>query len=106
MAKSKSKKTKAFNFVEIGHLSEGWMSLRVLAANEMYFELKPKGDSSLKSLCAAIPHLISLDEDLAEAFDDAFRTSPKQSDVLAVKLFSTKFEFRNVECALPPFDEM
>lgn len=42
-------------------------------------------------ICKVLPHMMSLDSDLMEAYDDAFRTRPKQENIKEVKAFLIKY---------------
>jgi hypothetical protein len=97
------------NFIEIGSVADGYLSVRLRAAIEMYFEVKPKDgkfQQTIESILRVIPHIIKLDGDMMEAFDNAGRTSTNRFDIELVKKFAETFEFRKVDCALPGFDKL
>lgn len=97
------------NFIEVGSAADGWIAVKVVAATEMYFEVKPKDgkfEDMIKTLCHVIPHMIKLDGDMMEAFDNAGRTKLDNFGINIVKKFSDSYEFRKVDCALPGFDKL
>lgn len=48
----------------------------------------------IRDICRVAPHMMSLDGDLQEAYDDAFRTRPKSDDQLRVAQFLAKYKGR------------
>lgn len=67
------------------------------SANLIAFDLKYEQGKTIQDIadvCAVAPHMMALDSDLAEAYDDAFRTQPKQADTLAVYRFLQKYKAR------------
>lgn len=108
-SKRKSKEVKIYShpLVEIQNMSDGFYSVKIWAATEIYFEVSSKDyDNTLKQICRVIPHMIKLDGDLMEMMDDAGRTQLNQNDINVVRHFATMFSFRNVSCALPGFERM
>lgn len=64
-------------------------------ATEMHFEVAlERGDDydeAVAAICRLAPHLMRLDADLMEAYDDGFRTQPKREDLLAVQNYVTRW---------------
>ncbi len=46
---------------------------------------------TISDVCAVAPHMMELDADLMEAYDDAFRTQPKPENRVAVGKFLHKY---------------
>ncbi|GAX43419.1 hypothetical protein NIES4075_44320 [Tolypothrix sp. NIES-4075] len=96
------------DFITVGFCDDGWLKVKVVAATENYFEINvsPNGlDQSLRTICSVIPRIHRLDGDFMEAFDGG-KDRISNVDLAVVKRFAKAFEFRNVECALPGFDEL
>lgn len=71
--------------------------VQLVAANQIDFEINFKGlnyQTVIADLCAVAPHMMEYDADLQEAHDNAFRTLPKDRDVLAVRAFFAKYKGR------------
>ena len=62
-------------------------------------------DQFVAGLCHMGPILMRLDADLAEAYDDAFRTKPNPADEKAVQEFRRRYAGRitNIEGSLEAF---
>lgn len=85
-----------FEIFKITHTENiGELHVEMSAANLITFNLQ-FGDGAhyheaIKDICRVAPHMMSLDADLQEAYDDAFRTQPKMGDKLAVSDFLKKW---------------
>lgn len=66
----------------------------------------PRADyvAVIRDICRVAPNMMSLDADLAEAYDDAFRTQPKELDRTAVKVFLSRYRERVPEELPDQFD--
>lgn len=83
------------------------MSVEINAASGINFTVAFDGETyhqTIADICAVAPHMMALDADLTEAFDDAFRTQPKTVDIVAVKAFLTKYRGRVDENLPEMFD--
>lgn len=86
-----------------------FLRVELMAATEISFEVEvPKGQYTelFNRICNIAPVMARLDSDLMEAFDDAGRTQPQPYDISLVRNFAKTYNFRNVNCALPGFEEM
>lgn len=73
------------------------LHVEMSAANLITFDLKREGldyHEVIRDICVVAPHMMGLDGDLQEAYDDAFRTEPKREDELAVIKFLNKYKGR------------
>lgn len=97
---------------ETGKRGQTTLSVDLGSANEMHFEvvIEPGDDYSdaIAAICKLAPHLIRLDEDLTEAYDDAFRTQPRREDLIAVQNYVTRWHGRlqNSNVAAGAFDRV
>lgn len=93
--------------IEIKFMSDGYFSVKLWAANEIYFEVQGKNyDETLVQICRVIPYMINVDGEMMETFDDAGRTKVNSTQINLIKHFAREYRFRNVNCALPGFDTM
>ncbi len=95
------------DIITIGTCSDGWFSLKVASATINYFELKSddmKDDQVILTLIRVAPYIMKLDGEMMEAYDSP-RNLVTQYYVDRVVYFSKHFTFRNVDCALPGFDD-
>jgi hypothetical protein len=82
---------------EIANDDEKAQTLHVtlVAATQMDFDISFAGkdyEEVIKDICAVAPSMMSYDADLMEAFDDAFRTQPKQEDKVNIYRFVKKYD--------------
>lgn len=73
------------------------LHVEMSAANTIAFDLNRKDldyHTCIADICKVAPHMLSLDGDLQEAYDDAFRTMPKKVDQIAVAAFLQKYAGR------------
>jgi hypothetical protein len=66
------------------------LHVTMVAANEMRFDISFAGkdyQKVIQDICHVAPYMMSYDADLMEAFDDAFRTQPKQADKFVIANF-------------------
>lgn len=59
---------------------------------------------AVRDICNVAPHMMDLDVDLMEAYDDAFRTMPKAVDIVAVRAFLRKYKGRIPDTLAEEFD--
>ncbi|MFB2919444.1 MULTISPECIES: hypothetical protein [Aerosakkonema] len=97
------------NLISISQPNIGWLFVEFSAATENYFEVRipknPKVDI-IKEFLGVLPHMMQIDMDLMESFDDAGRTEINKESYKAVKDFIARHKFRNVNSALPEFDKL
>jgi hypothetical protein len=70
------------------------LHVTLVAATQMEFDVSFAGkdyEEVIKDICAVAPSMMSYDSDLMEAFDDAFRTQPKQLDKINIYRFMKKY---------------
>lgn len=82
---------------EIAHDEDKPQILHVtlVAATQMEFDISFAGkdyEEVIRDICNVAPSLMSYDSDLMEAFDDAFRTQPKQLDKINIHKFIKKYD--------------
>jgi hypothetical protein len=88
------------------------LSVDLASATEMHFEvaLEPGDDydDAIAAICKLAPHLMRLDADLTEAYDDGFRTQPRREDLIAVQNYVTRWHGRlqNSNVAAGAFDRV
>jgi hypothetical protein len=71
------------------------LHVTLVAATQMEFSISHAGkdyEEVIKDICAVAPSMMSYDSDLMEAFDDAFRTQPKQLDKINIYKFIKKYD--------------
>lgn len=92
--------TNELGIVKISDSTDGWIKVELNSATEMSFEvlIAKNYESVLRQILSVVPSILNLDADLMEAYDDAFRTKPKQSDISNVKQFLQANRLRNVNC--------
>jgi hypothetical protein len=81
---------------EIAHDDEKSQTLHVtiVAATQMDFDISFAGkdyQKVLQDICHVAPFMMSYDDDLMEAFDDAFRTQLKDADKFAINNFMKNY---------------
>lgn len=70
------------------------LHVTLVAATQMEFDISFAGrdyEEIVKDVCEVAPSMMSYDADLMEAFDDAFRTQPKQVDKIKIYSFIKKY---------------
>lgn len=73
------------------------LHVELTSASEIAFTVNHKGldyNTVLMDICHVAPHMIRLDADLMEAYDNAFRTQPDVEDRRAVGVFLHKYAGR------------
>lgn len=71
------------------------LHVTLIAATQIEFAVSFAGkdyEEVIRDICNVAPSLMSYDSDLMEAFDDAFRTQPKQIDKINIHIFIKKYE--------------
>ncbi len=75
------------------HVNGERVSVHINSANQIIFSVNLKGleidaeEKAIANCCRIAPKISRLDSTVAQAWDDAFRTQPKTSDLIAVKHF-------------------
>jgi hypothetical protein len=70
------------------------LHVTLVAATQMEFDISFAGrdyEEVIKDILNVAPSMMSYDSDLMEAFDDAFRTQPKQIDKINIYRFIKKY---------------
>lgn len=86
-----------FEVLKITHTQNiGELHVEMSAANLIAFNLTFADGAhyheAITDICRVAPHMMELDADLQEAYDDAFRTQPKIADRMAVANFLKKWQ--------------
>jgi hypothetical protein len=71
------------------------LHVTLVAATQMDFDVSFAGrdyEEVIKDICNIAPSMMSYDADLMEAYDDAFRTQPKQIDKINIHIFIDKYK--------------
>src|SRR5579859_6938809 len=74
-----------------------YMLAEMSSASLITFKVKFDGKTYIETIadiCGVARHMMNLDSDLMEMYDDAGRTQPKQADILAVYRFLQKYKGR------------
>ena len=73
------------------------LHVEIAAASQIAFDVDFDGldyMQVIEDVCTIAPHMMNLDADLAEAYDDAFRTKPRADDRTAVRRFLKQYAGR------------
>jgi hypothetical protein len=66
----------------------------LVAATQIEFDISFTGENYeevIRDICKVAPSMMRYDADLMEAYDDGFRTEPKQSDRISIHIFIKKY---------------
>lgn len=91
-----SQMTTKYPIFEITHnnLHPALLHVTLVAATQMEFDVSFAGRDYadvIRDICDVAPSMMRYDSDLMEAFDDAFRTEPKQIDRIKIYGFIKKY---------------
>lgn len=89
--------------LSISHNETDYLFVQITSATIMRFSVKipHQGVNYLvKDLCRVAPIFRRLDADLMEAFDDAFRTQPSDSDILTIRGWLQMRDLKDVDCGV------
>lgn len=83
------------------------LHVELAAASAIGFDVSFDGldyQQVIEDICAIAPRMMSLDADLAEAYDGGFRTQPRSDDRAAVRRFLAKYAGRVSDTLREEFD--
>ena len=83
------------------------LHVEIAAATQITFDVNFDGldyQRVIEDICTIAPHMMNRDADLAEAYDNAFRTQPKMDDRIAVQRFLKQYAGRVPDTLRTEFD--
>ena len=89
--------------LSIARNESDYLFVKMNSATRMSFSVKipPQGANYLvKDLCRIAPIFRRLDMALMEAFDNAFKTKPSDSDINTIKRWVQMRELKDVDCGV------
>jgi hypothetical protein len=97
---------------QIVHRGTDRVHVEIVAANKMTFDVLIAGHQDygtlIADICEIAPLMMRYDTDMAEAFDDGFRTEPQASDRHKINFFVRKYRDRikNAHVGFGEFTEL